>query len=163
VFVNQVKGVGAADAILAGLPSKFIVTTQRTAPLAGGPGEPGAETPVEPFIPNVLDVWAVSDPWDAPWPQLETTLILYVHPRNILAQQLYGRCVNGRPYFMSAGPDRLYGATAQVTPRRGTTSDLGETDPALLAAAIKGLEDNIYSYQPEPADTAPNSPFAEHR
>lgn len=154
VFVNQAQGVGQADAILAGIAPKFIVTTQRDAPLETGPGEPGSEEGVEPFIPNILDAWATRTEWDSPWPQLGNTLVLYVHPRNLLAQRLYGRCVNDRPYFMSAGADRLYGSTAQISRRGGVTTQLGETDANLVPAAVAALADNIYSYQPQPADTS---------
>lgn len=148
VFVNQAQGVSQAEAILAGVAPKFIVTAQRE------PAEPDADDVVQPFVPNVLDAWATRTEWEAPYAQLSNTLILYVHPRNLLAQRLYGRCVNDRPYFMSAGPDRLYGSTAQISRRGGVTTQLGETDPNLVEAAVAGLRDNIYSYQPQPADTS---------
>lgn len=154
VFINQAQGVPQAEAILAGIAPKFIVTTQRDAAMETGPAEPGAEEPVEPFIPNILDAWATRTEWEAPYAQLSNTLVLYVHPRNLLAQRLYGRCVNDRPYFMSAGPDRLYGSTAQISRRGGVSTQLGETDPNLLEPALAALADNIYSYQPQPPDTS---------
>ena len=154
VFINQAQGVSQAEAILAGIAPRFIVTTQRDAPLESGPGEPGVDEGAEPFIPNILDAWATRTEWESPWPQLGNTLVLFVHPRNLLAQRLYGRCVNDRPYFMSAGPDRLYGSTAQISRRGGVSTELGETDSNLVPAALAALEDNIYSYQPQPADTS---------
>lgn len=151
VFVNQAQPVGQVGTILAGVAQRFVSSAQRA------PEEEGPDPNSEPFIPNILDAWGSGEEWREPYAQLETTLILYVHPENLLAQRLYGRCVNGRPYFMSAGADRLYGATAQVTPRPSSYNPLGERDQRLLDRAVAGLRDNLYSYEPQPADTS--APF----
>ncbi len=145
VFVNQVSAIPGTLPILSAVPSRFVASVQRER-ASGGPG-PG--DPPEPFISNILDAWGSSDGWQAPYYQLGTTLILYVHPRNALAQRLYGRCQNNRPYFMSAGPDRHYGTTAQFT-----ETGAPEAGPSQMQRALKGLEDNIYSYEPQPADTS---------
>ena len=160
VFLHQARGVPDAQPIIAGIPQRYIVSARRQP--ANNP------EPDEPRIPIVLDAWGANADWEpvsasgAPdpfLPLLRNTPILFVHPQNILAQQLHGRCDNNRPYFMSAGADRLYGATAQVFPRRGTSTDLGVTDSLLRDRALGALKDNIYSYEPQPADQAPNSSF----
>ncbi len=160
VFLHQARGVPDAQPIISGIPERFVVSARRQP--ADNP------EPDEPRIPIILDAWGANTDWEpvnasgAPdpfLPLLRNTPILFVHPQNILAQQLYGRCANNRPYFMSAGADRLFGATAQVYPRRGTSTELGVTDSVLRERALGALDDNIYSYQPEPADKAPNSSF----
>lgn len=122
VFLRQMKGVGVADDIVKAIPAKFLVTT-----ITSGDTDP---------TPSVVDAWARDD-WAAPYPVAGQTLIYYIHPSNKLANDLYGRCINRRPYFLSAGPDNLY----------GTTRDPGSPDEEKAEMA---LEDNITSYTPGP-------------
>lgn len=140
VFLTQAQGVGESDAIRAQLPEGKIVWTQ---PAVDGDTNPRARSL------SVLDAWAEAAEWQPPYAALtdsrEARTILYVHPSNPLAQELYGRCLNGRPYFMSAGPDRLYGVTNQFGPN-------GQTQPSRREDALAALEDNIYSYTPDPAN-----------
>ncbi len=122
VFFKQAKGVGKVDDILKDIPARFLKPT-----VTGGDPDP---------TPSVVDAWARKD-WGDPFSAEQQTLVYYIHPGNKLAQDLYGRCINGRPYFLSAGPDNLY----------GTTRDAGSpTEEEALAA----LDDNITSYAPGP-------------
>src|SRR5690606_36743971 len=96
------------------------------------------------------------------WPIREQSLIYYVHPNNRRsradasldeypdAQELYGACVNGRPYFFSAGPDGFYGHPDELAsiinyygmqPHSGGESDEEFWNRALLEAR----KDNLYS------------------
>ncbi|TVQ32853.1 MAG: type II secretion system protein [Phycisphaeraceae bacterium] len=135
VFLRQVRGFGETDAIIQGLPDRFIVTT----PLGPNPNDES--------MTSLIDYWGEPN-WPPPdvgsgqLSELEMSrqqFIYYVHPDNSLAQDLYGRCVNRRPYFMSAGPDRKYGLTSEFSP--------GETPNAMFnEQAIEALEDNLYSY-----------------
>jgi len=135
VFTKQVSGYGEVDAIIRGIPERFLVST-----VTGPESDPVAGDP----SPSVIDAWAIVDAlWPAPHPIARQQLIYYVHPENELAQDLYGRCVNGRPYFMSAGPDRRYGLTSEF-------ADQNLSAAAEREAALKALEDNIYSYTPGP-------------
>ncbi len=122
VFLRQMKGVGVADDIAKAIPAKFLVTT-----ITGGDSDP---------TPSVVDAWSKKD-WAAPYRADEQTLIYYIHPSNKLANDLYGRCVNRRPYFLSAGPDNQYGTT-----RDPLTANEDEAE--------KALDDNITSYAPGP-------------
>lgn len=133
VFIRQARGYGEVDSIINGIDSRFMQTS------IIGSGTNAAADPT----PSVVDMWAIDD---AAW---KTTgyavaaqqLVLYVHPDNPLAQDLYGKCINGRPYFMSAGPDKKYGLTKEF-------ADLAPAERQ--AAAEKALADNIYSYKPGP-------------
>jgi len=136
VFLEQAQGIGQSDAIIANLGDRFVVPT---------PTADDTST-----VPSILDAWGDAASWgatangpiDDAWPIFGTgsQIIYYVHPDNRLAQDLYGRCVNGRPYFFSAGPDELYGTSSQLTPN-------GEPDSAAFGEeAALGLEDNLYSY-----------------
>ena len=120
VFLLQAQGFGEVDAIVTGIPEEFLVTTDLD----------------RDTTPSVLDAWAVEG-WGDPWPVASQQLVYFVHPKNRLAQDLYGQCVNGRPYFMSAGPDLLYGLRDEFPNLSGE---------AAKEAAIKALEDNVYSY-----------------
>lgn len=141
VFVNQASGVGAVDAILEGLASDWLAATPQN------DSAPNASKPT----PSVLDPWSERGLWRDPWPVIVEGVrpVYYVHPRNELAQRLYGRCKNGKPYFMSAGPDGLYGTTTQLSGDGSKSSDA-----ELIAQAVGALEDNVYSYEPDPADTS---------
>ena len=153
-MLRQMKGFGQVDAILAGMPSKFLVSAQRD-PVAGGSAR------VEDVTQNPIDGWTTGD-WERPWPLFDGVPILFIHPRNRLAQELYGRCLNGRGYFMSAGADRLYGVTNQLkqgvvppgvssTPAPRTTAiPLREAGEQFIYGALKALDDNLYSTAVEP-------------
>jgi len=141
VFLRQARGIGRVNEIVANIPERLTMTTEVDAD-----GERDT-------TPSVLDAWADPDSWaataslgqDDAFPVLHPAarLIFYVHPNNRLAQDLYGRCVNGRPYFFSAGPDGLYGTTSQL-------SENGDRDAAFVESARIGLEDNLYSYEVGP-------------
>ncbi len=156
-FIRQVRGNPAIDAILGGIPSRFVAPTPYTS-WQGGTADPADVTL------NVLDAWgpvnaleirAASGSGVTVWPLFDAVPILYVHPRNRLAQALYGRCVNEEPYFMSAGPDRLYGVTNQL---RGAAD--AARDPNRAAEALRALDDNLYSYPVTPvADRDAGSAF----
>ena len=120
VFLKQAKGVGVVDDIVKSIPARFLVPTIT-------PGDPDP-------TPSVVDAWAKKD-WADPFPVAGQTLVYYVHPDNKLANQLYGRCINKRPYFLSAGPDNFYGTTRDA----GTPTE---------DEAEKALDDNITSYAP---------------
>lgn len=156
-FTRQVRGNPAVDAILGGIPSRFIAPTPYIS-WEGGAPDPGDATL------NVLDAWGPVNALEirpssgagvTVWPLFDAVPILYVHPRNRLAQALYGRCVNEEPYFMSAGPDRLYGVTNQL---RGAVDAARDANRA--AEALKALDDNLYSYPVTPvADRDAGSAF----
>lgn len=171
VFIQQARGVGQIEKVITGIPSQFLVPTfdERDSGIAG------AELVRQKgYAPSVVDSWA-SDFWEnkegetAPnyrppnegYPfkfyLTNQTVIYYVHPQNTLAQALYGKCQNGRPYFMSAGPDGLYGIE---DPRsaQGPSEAIENYRPRVLA----GLKDNIYSYPVGEADLS-DSFFTQHR
>ncbi len=112
VYIAQVKGFTGIDKQLGTIDASFLVKREQIyTDLAGYP-----------YAGQVPDDEraSVRDPWGME--------ILYIHPNadNDDAFKLFGRPVNERPYFMSAGPDGEY-----------------ET-----------LEDNIYSYEVvKPAST----------
>ena len=136
-----------ADHILAELPTSQV----RPTILADDSSSPADETDPS---PSVLDAWGAKELWEAPFVLFVAKPVLFVHPKNLLAQALYGRCLNGKGYFVSPGADRVYGTT-------GEFSSDGRRDGAAesLKKALAGLKDNIYSYPPGPADVDPNSSF----
>jgi len=156
VFIRQVRGYGDVDAILEGLGEQWLTPTPILIDATSGSGDP-QESDV---TPSVRDAWS-GDGWtggrdDGPsWPVLdpEAGLIFYVHPQNLLAQELYGRTVNRRPYFFSAGADLLYGVTNQISPGGALTGERNTSDAA-IEQAISALEDNLYSYEVGPANTS---------
>ena len=127
VFLRQAKRVGVVDDILKAIPARFLIVTI--------PRNASNDVDRDP-TPSVVDAWGRKD-WAEPFNADQQTLIYYIHPKNTLANQLYGRCVNGRPYFLSAGPDKFYGTTRDA----GTPTE---------AEAIKALDDNLTSYAPGP-------------
>lgn len=105
VYLEQVQGFTGIDKQLATIDSSFLVKRQQIyTDLAGYPyaGRVSSD-----------DRASVRDPWGME--------ILYIHPteENEKAFEAFGKPLNERPYFMSAGPDGEY-----------------ET-----------LDDNIYSYE----------------
>ncbi|HBS29396.1 MAG TPA: hypothetical protein DEB06_08095 [Phycisphaerales bacterium] len=131
VFVAQAIGFGEAGAVLQGLGDRFLRVTISSASTS--------DTKMKDPTPSVVDAWARDD-WGPPWDITQQSVIYFVHPENRLAQDLYGRCKNGRPYFMSAGPDSKY----------GLRSELGPGAEAKEVHAL--LSDNIYSYRPDDAN-----------
>jgi prepilin-type N-terminal cleavage/methylation domain-containing protein len=165
VFVEQAQGYGEVDAILAGLGDRWLVPTP-----AAGSDTLDRERSV---APSIVDAWNDGS-WQSEhsggngWPVLEGNLIFYVHPSNLLAQGLYGQCLNNRPYFFSAGPSGLYGVTNQFNsgvPRQNWSQR--DSSDATVQQAIDALGDNIYSYSVGPAnvsDPASGSSFSkQHR
>ncbi len=133
VFLKQAQGTGEVQKVIAGIGERFLRVT--ATPTSNDVRHRDA-------TPSVVDVWA-SEAWpndDAgdPWAIDRQQVIYYVHPKNFLAQDLYGRCVNGRPYFLSAGPDLKYGLKRELP---GTPT---EKEVAAL------LADNVYSYEVAP-------------
>lgn len=135
VFIEQTTGVGVAGDIIAGLPERFRVPTINIA--SNGFGE--RPTGTADAIPTIVDVWA-DEAWNRPWEITQQQIIYFVHPDNFLAQDLFGQCVNGRPYFISAGPDRLYGLSDDFA---GVVEDSYE-------GVLEAQEDNLTSYPIEP-------------
>ncbi len=138
VFIRQTRGYGEVDAIINGIDSRFLQTT------ISGSGTNVNDPAADP-TPSVVDMAAIDDAaWkEKDYASLAQTIVLYVHPGNPLAQDLYGKCLNGRPYFVAAGLDGKIGIRAEFAE---VTADAGEQ----LALAEKALADNIYSYKPGP-------------
>jgi prepilin-type N-terminal cleavage/methylation domain-containing protein len=148
VFLRQVQGFGEVDAIVTGIGDRFLRQTLNTYAIAN-PGDSAFVAKSDP-TPSVVDAWA-----PAGWPNSDAAddveqrkydiadqqVIYYVHPENPLAQDLYGQCINGRPYFMSAGPDKQYGLRNE-----GVYRD----SPRSVEEAEAAVEDNIYSYRVGP-------------
>ena len=147
VFIRQASPTGQVASIIGAMGESFL------RPTIGpdlSPGSVGADP-----TPSVVDAWA-EDEWRNHYDSTETTkrwyplnqrLIYYVHPANEFAQAAYGRCVAGRPYFFSAGPDGLYGLRSDIVNKAPGTNP--STDEVRA-----GLTDNIYSYPVGPADLA---------
>jgi len=173
VFLWQARGVAGVSEAVNALPPRFVVPTPTTgtrdvqqflnAPNPSSAAPTGDSDPT----PSVLDAWGDADEWAAStsdsdetahWPLLDAQVIYFVHPANRLAQDLYGRCVNRRPYFFSAGPDRLYGTSSQNSPD-GSAQPGGSEDSK--RALLEALKDNVYSYPVGPALGAddPNHAF----
>jgi len=132
LFTYQVRGSSGADEALGRFPSTQLAPIRATGMVA------------------VIDAWG-----DAKEPQYRH--ILYVHPSNQRAQQLYGFCQNGRPYFLSAGPDGIYGSvhdlpnkTARNELRRYGTAQAGPYrtwDGERVAKFFREAKaDNVASY-----------------
>lgn len=153
IFLAQVRGYEDVAPIASGIPERLVVRTNvpENNPFWRPTG--ATQDEIAAFGPaTVLDTWgALRGDWSTGWPVYERTFIHYVHPNNELAQRLYGRCVNNRPYFFSAGPDRLYGVTNQLN-----RAAPGSRNGALADDALRALADNIYSYQPDLPDRSAN-------
>jgi type II secretory pathway pseudopilin PulG len=129
VFLRSVKGVGECDLLVASLPESFLVKTD-------GEGD-------DEFGPMV----SVGDSW-SDWPEEPLGLVYYVHPDNYLAQAIYGRCINKRPYFVSAGADGMWGhpqELAGLDPYPGSGTEEQEF-------MTEWRSDNVYSYDGIPTD-----------
>ncbi|MBL0927172.1 MAG: prepilin-type N-terminal cleavage/methylation domain-containing protein [Phycisphaerales bacterium] len=143
VFFKQIKGYGAADTIVNQIPPRFLKLTPYT-----GAGTNDSQRLATNF-PSVLDAWSNADRWADPWPIGSTdansapgeTPILLVHPQNILAQDLFGKCLNGKPYFLAADDDRKYGLRSEFP---------GQSSGDALTAAEAAATNNLFSYQPGP-------------
>lgn len=137
VFLKAAAGYGEVDSIVHNMPSRFLQST--------------VNQDDKDATPSVLDPWSLvnKDAWAlgrgvgaAPWTALQCNYILYVDSANPLAQELYGRCVNGRPYFVSAGPDGKFGLEDEFYDY-ATNSAL----PGDIQTQVEGsLADNITSY-----------------
>lgn len=161
VFLLQAQGIGQVGSIISNIGDRFTVTTELT------DSNPADLTNEMDTTPSIVDAWGDKEGWiatsragddDEAWPILHPAahLIFYVHPSNRLAQDLYGRCVSGRPYFFSAGADGLYGTTSQFsddgTPNQsGVGADVSGDTLTYSELAVEALEDNIYSYDVDPA------------
>lgn len=134
VFIRQVFGTGEVDAIIRGMGERFLIITP-----GKDDGTTDSSEPNDDFTPSVVDYWA-QEPWsddaqNKKWDITKQQLIYYVHPDNLMAQDLYGQCINRRPYFMSAGPDLKYGLGSEFNAASRTKEK------------VEGaLSDNIYSY-----------------
>jgi prepilin-type N-terminal cleavage/methylation domain-containing protein len=166
VFLAQTRGTGVVGAIVESIPPRYL----RPTPLPGGTFAADAVRFEE---PSIVDSWA-QDPgvWTLPYDITQEQVIYYVHPDNDLAQDLYGRCVNNRPYFLSAGADGLYGNLTDdeleeslFQALRGelqgegvlnppTGSRLGATEYADFRTIIEMQSDNLTSYPVEPINEA---------
>lgn len=143
-YFEQAKGSGDVDAILRGIPTTFVRPTPRT---VGGQDKKDAVTLVDAWADTAWEYSGTPSGGFYGLPALRQTYIIYVHPDNDVAQALYGSCVNGRPYFMSGGPDKKLGLRAEDADQYP-----GEPDPDYRARIEKTLSDNIYSYPVGPID-----------
>ncbi|MFM9959567.1 MAG: type II secretion system protein [Phycisphaerales bacterium] len=153
VAFRQMRGVAECESILAALPQDLFINTPRQrvtiAPFSPQAPEDDAVT--------ILDPWSIGrGEWErtkadsnTAFPALEQSYVVYVHPENLLAQSLYGECVNGRPYFLIGGPDTKVGLREEfgldgqpVVPRSGPPESMEAFKPRVL----QGLKDNITSY-----------------
>ena len=124
-FIAQVRGLESATRALAAIPEDYLlprnalyarIEDDGLAPFAGS-------------IDDRDDRLTVADSWGME--------ILYIHPENTEATRGedvtnfsgYGSPEGGKPYFMSAGPDRLY-----YIPDGGNAREAG-------------VKDNVYSQQ----------------
>lgn len=143
MFLYQSRGVRGVDAAIGNIPSSRLVQVF---------AEDDNDNPVS--ITGVLDAWG-----DGRRPYERH--ILYVHPSNERAQQLYGYCQNGRPYFLSAGADGVYGSIHDLSfplreqARRG--QGRFSTDEDKKRFFERARADNITSYEVRPSPIAPGA------
>ncbi|MEM8834661.1 MAG: type II secretion system protein [Planctomycetota bacterium] len=163
VALRQMLTVRSVQDIVAEIPSQFTISTT----VATGSDKERDPTPsvldawADPDLWPV-DILSTEINGTDPYPLYDTagrtymTTIYFVFPStparsaqqpntfqegNIAAEFLYGKAVNQRPYFMSAGPDGLYGL-AQEFP------DSGDAEATRLA--FEAVQDNLYSYPVQP-------------
>ncbi|MFG0330834.1 MAG: type II secretion system protein [Phycisphaerales bacterium] len=143
VFIAQARGLAGVDSLLATIPSEFLVS--RNIPEgAWEDGDPKGASLYPDAQSDGLSTMSgtlqrkdprltVRDAWGME--------ILYIHPDNeeavsgegadLADWEGYGEPKNRRPYFLSAGPDLIYYAQAEID---------GSDE-------IVGMQDNIYSYE----------------
>jgi len=149
VFLAQASGYGEVDTLIQSIPNEFV----RSRPLPNNNTQ-GVNAP------SIVDSWAESgwpvDPENQTrrYPVQYQQVIYFVHPENTLAQALYGRCRNNRPYFMSAGPDRTYGLINEPQFNIQAQADGSASEIARLVA--RAISDNIYSTTVDPFDDSPS-------
>jgi len=132
-FLEQVHGLAGADRIISGWPTQYLLKRNVYYGQVGAnqlfTGLIDDKNPLDTNAPHD-DRLTLVDPWG--------TEILYIHPRDKMATvgknapnnfAGYGTPVNDRPYFISAGPDRIF-------------YDKNMTDPT----EDNHRKDNIYSY-----------------
>lgn len=154
VFLRQARGYGEVQAILSGLSDKFLRLTTTPDGTTTPPADSNWNRDTD-VTPSVVDSWS-NDDWSGPWPMIDSSgraaqqLILFVHPDNLLAQQYYGKCLNRRGYFVSAGPDLFYGLPSEINAiidHHGMKRTDAQSDPDPQAVLRKAREDNVYSYE----------------
>ena len=143
VFLRQIAGFDTASDIIASIPPQFLLLTYMDGAI---PSDPELALKDQ---PSIIDAWG-SPIWNGQPVQGVQQFIYYVHPSNRLAQDLYGRCVNGRPYFVSAGKDKFYGHPRELDLIRDAYANIeiptGASDPdAYILRAAR--QDNVYSYE----------------
>lgn len=143
MFLFQAKGVSGVDAAIGNIPSSRLVQVF---------AEDADNNPVS--LTGVLDAWGnATRPYERH--------ILYVHPSNERAQQLYGYCQNGRPYFLSAGADGVYGSIHDLTSSLRQQARLSEgpfqSDEDKKRFFEKARADNVTSYEVRPSPIAPGA------
>ncbi len=144
VFLAQATGYAEVDDIIQNIPNDFVRRRQFNNEVIG----------VD--MPSIVDSWAQpgwpEDPTNTsrPFPVDYQQVIYFVHPKNVLAQSLFGRCRNDRPYFMSAGPDRTYGFINE--PANNIEVDAGDQTSGDFVRKLlqDALDDNIYSTTVDP-------------
>lgn len=124
IFFIQARGRGQVDTVISAIPERYLRVTS-TERLRGDAAQGDSASLEQLATPSVFDDFPAE------------RRIIYVHPDNRLAQDLFGRCTNGRPYFMSAGKDGLYGLGGEVG---------GGSPEEIRKASLENMEDNIYSY-----------------
>lgn len=125
-FLRQVRGVGAVDDILAGLPEQVVVRRESVYEGGGRFAGSGYNQNDEERALTIVDGWGNEIYYVHPDMRERTGLNL---PDELNAPERFGLGLSGRPYFMSVGPDG----------RAGTRlTDIGQTY----------LEDNVYSSNP---------------
>ena len=134
-FLEQVHGLAGADRIIAGWPTQYLMKRNDYYGQVGTnsifAGSIDDRNPLDANSPNGDDRLTLADPWGME--------ILYIHPRDKMATigknaphnfAGYGTPVNDRPYFISAGPDRIF-YDKDIT----------------VANEDSHRKDNIYSYE----------------
>ncbi|MGP1308618.1 MAG: type II secretion system protein [Phycisphaerales bacterium] len=132
IFTYQVRGTAGVNEALGSIPESQVVTI---------PGDTG--------MVAILDAWG-----DSLVPYQRH--ILYVHPSNERAQQLYGYCQSNRPYFLSAGADGIYGSIHDLPSsadrlRMRNRAEPYDTLEKIVEFFEEARADNITSYDVRPA------------
>lgn len=143
MFLYQAKGVSGVDQAIGNIPSSRLIQIFT---------EDAEDNPVA--LTGVVDAWGSSSrPYERH--------ILYVHPSNERAQQLYGYCQNGRPYFLSAGADGVYGSVHDLSSSLREQARLSagpfQSDEAKKRFFENARADNVTSYEVRPSPIAPGA------